>query len=334
MKHLIAFITGIFLSALVAVSYADQTIHKGKAGKNVGTSGNDIFYLGNVKRAGARLNKGTVSVHARGGNDVVYADRRLLKKNRHDPDQWGAWGCSAEQKTCLVKGETRQGVVAFMNAGDDTFHGSEHGDIAFTGNGADLIHGNGGDDVLIANGAGKTASLNGGAGNDLLWNLRATGTVYHYPGSGADTIIAGNGADWISKPMAGDVIIGYDPSNDSIGDTSGIDIVGGFVNHAFWRQGWQDIATEVIARGSSPQGNDLAEYQAVLDQEEISLPSINLLGHSFALSEDAVDMDKATVVTTVPGEMWRDIYNSKYSNIITWIPLKDQYAITDLPIQP
>ncbi len=68
MKHLITLITGICLSALVAGSYADQTIHKGKAGKNVGTSGNDVFYLGNVKRAGARKNNETVTVRARGGN--------------------------------------------------------------------------------------------------------------------------------------------------------------------------------------------------------------------------------------------------------------------------
>ncbi len=257
-------------------------------------------------------------------------------------DQWGTWGCSAEQKTCLVGETITQGVVAFLNAGDDTFHGSAHGDVVFTGSGIDMVHGNGGDDVLIANGVGETASLDGGAGNDLLWNRRSTGTVYHYPGKGADTIIAGNGADWISKVKAGDTIIGYNPANDSIGDTrefdprnmmyfdTGIIRLQGFVNHAYWRQGWQNIATEVIARGSSPHGDDLAKYQAILDQEEISLPSIDLLGHTFTLSENAVDMDKATVLHKAPGGMWRNSDNAKYSDVVTFIPLKDQDAITSL----
>ncbi len=326
MKHLIAVITGVFLTALVAVSYADQTIHRGEAGKNVGTSGNDIFALGNVKRAGARPNNGTVTVHARGGSDTVYADYRLVRRWQHTPEQWGAWGCG-EVKVCYRHETIRQGVVAFMGAGNDTFVGSEHGDIAFTGSGNDRLLGLGGDDVLIANGAGESAELDGGDGDDLLWNRRSTGTVRYDtdrdPDRGMDTIIAGAGADLIRYPHSGITIIGFDPENDYAASSRfGGDRVRRFgsLSLRVYRTGglyvndWKNSLTE--------SENEML----AISNQEISLPNINLLGHSFTLSEDAVDMGKATVFRTEETTDLADIYSS----VVTFIPLKGQEAITEV----
>ncbi len=360
MKHLITLITGICLSGMVTVSYSQTdyyqtyTHHKGKAGKNIGTSGNDAFYLGNVKRAGARPNNGTVTVHARGGDDLVRADYVLLKKNQYKPEKWGAWGCG-EMPLCYSTGTIRQGVVAFMGAGNDTFYGSEHGDVAFTGSGGrgddghDVLWGFGGDDVLIANGAGKSAALIGGDGDDLLWNRRSTGTVRHgtdsYPDQGTDTVIAGAGTDIIDSPNAGITIIGFDPANDRVKNTFGIGSTESVIRYGSLSATWyetgglyvNDWKNTVLEMFDDPNltAQERQDKADTISNQGVSLPNINLLGHSFTLSEDAVDMDKATVFRSDTSLKWRrgevtvnpaDIYSS----VVTFVPLKGQEATTEL----
>ncbi|MCJ7873331.1 calcium-binding protein [Phaeobacter sp. J2-8] len=54
----------------------------------------------------------------------------------------------------------------WLEAGDDTFEGSDEGEDVSGGAGDDLLNGNGGDDTL--NGSTGTDTINGGAGDDLL----------------------------------------------------------------------------------------------------------------------------------------------------------------------
>ncbi len=258
MKHLIAFITGILSLSIAFIVHAegwvnipeldqdDYTIHSQTTlDRNKGGKGKDLFMAGDSTGVWS-LNQpegelGYVSIHARGGDDVVYAGYALkeVKKAETLPGEWGLWGCDADKQTCLVgkrPDHIYHGVVAFMGRGNDFFYGSTDRDIAFTGDGNDVLVGNGGSDVLIANGVGEYADLHGGGGPDLLWNRRKKGQVTHYPGQYEDgggrgssmmmdTVIAGKGTDSIHVQDGngwGTLIIGFDPAKDTIDGSGGI----------------------------------------------------------------------------------------------------------------
>ena len=96
-----------------------------------------------------------------------------------------------------------------LHGGDDTFSGSEIGDVAFGGEGRDLLDGLGGDDSLFG-GAGGDRLL-GGAGNDLIDG-----------GAGPDNIMAGAGDDLVLDGP-GDDVIDVGEGDDTILATPGSD---------------------------------------------------------------------------------------------------------------
>ncbi len=318
---------------------------------NTGTDDDDLFLLGHIRRAGARPGNKTVVIRAGAGSDMVYADRAYVKYlHKHlTPNKWGKWAEVREQVEycddspgydyCMIvesrEGEQHQGVVAYLGDGLDQFYGTVHSDIVYAGNGErDSIHGLGGDDILIKDGWGG-AALDGGSGNDLLWNQKteivAEGNpwhgrhdlddgwriVEHWPGGALvrDTVIAGYGKDLIHLPNT----YHFDP------DDSGLQ------NH-----------TQVI--GFDPDIDELKEYRSSftsgpvshstnhtvipLDQRGQWLPNVELLGRNFTLSEDAIEWDRLSqsIITQVRSRGAVTIRNT-----VSWFPLKSQSEITEVP---
>ena len=86
-------------------------------------------------------------------------------------------------------------VTLNAGAGDDTYFGTEQGDVVRGGDGDDVIEGNGGDDYVLG-GAGNDAAR-GGEGSDIF-----VGDL------GEDTLLGGVGNDFLLGSGGRDVILG------------------------------------------------------------------------------------------------------------------------------
>jgi Ca2+-binding RTX toxin-like protein len=101
-----------------------------------------------------------------------------------------------------------------VSPADDTMrHGGGSGAMS-GGLGDDMLYGNQGSDALYGNHGSDT--LFGGGGNDQLFGGQGDDVLVG--GVGADTFIGGAGHNTIVgySPLEGDVLLGFDPSHDTI----------------------------------------------------------------------------------------------------------------------
>lgn len=107
-----------------------------------------------------------------------------------------------------------------LNAGDgdDTFIGTEQGDVIRGEGGNDVIDGNGGGDYVLA-GTGDDA-VRGGAGNDIIVGDRGDDTMLG--GSGNDFLLGSGGRDVILGEEGDDVIRGQGSADSVSGGGNGV----------------------------------------------------------------------------------------------------------------
>jgi hypothetical protein len=122
----------------------------------------------------------------------------------------------------IMRNSTSLPMLAYGNAGDDTFFGGEGVDRIFAGNGNDVIFGSGGDDVL--NGNGDRDTIYGGFGNDLINGGDIADVIFG--GEGDDTIYGERGDDSIYGGAGNDTVYAF-TGDDSIYGNEGNDFLYG-----------------------------------------------------------------------------------------------------------
>jgi uncharacterized delta-60 repeat protein len=146
---------------------------------------------------------GTDTVHAGGGNDFIAG--LLSNPDLSRPDR-GALGLSAKKEY-------------YGQDGDDTIIGGKSADFIEGGNGNDFLEG-----------GGYVDEINGNAGNDVIYGGYA-GRVIHKDADGADSILAGEGDDWIdaedSSTFAGGNTVFGGNGNDKVFSGAGPDSLWG-----------------------------------------------------------------------------------------------------------
>ena len=122
----------------------------------------------------------------------------------------------------IMRNSTSLPMVAYGNAGNDTFFGGQGIDRIFAGNGEDVLFGSGGNDVL--NGNDGHDSIHGGDGNDLINGGPINDSIFG--GAGDDVIYGERGDDVIFAGDGNDTVYAF-TGDDSIYGDGGDDLLYG-----------------------------------------------------------------------------------------------------------
>ncbi|QEG24127.1 calcium-binding protein [Mariniblastus fucicola] len=136
----------------------------------------------------------------------------------------------------IMRNSTSLPMLAYGNAGDDTFFGGQGIDRIFAGNGADILFGSDGEDILngndghdaiyggdgndLINGGPTNDSIFGGAGDDVIYGERGDDVIF--AGDGNDTVFAFTGEDTIYGDGGDDLLYGQ-AGDDTIFGGDGAD---------------------------------------------------------------------------------------------------------------
>jgi Ca2+-binding RTX toxin-like protein len=151
--------------------------------------------------------------------DALYTDDLSVAHNlgMQAGSGWQVFEALESRDSALAPNWSRADTVDYIkNNGEELMQESidQEGSPRIIGN--DTIYGGGGDDVIYAQEGGDTIS--GGSGNDTIYGGRgADRFVFENIGDGVD-IIKDFDADEGDVLQVSDVLTGYDPLSDSIGD--------------------------------------------------------------------------------------------------------------------